>query len=222
MDGKILLQFKGAKILKVKILTYTIFDTPVLRILVRWASIFILKIVGWQVQGRMPDTRRFVLIAAPHTSNWDLPLTLFTAFALRANIYWMGKDAIFRPPLRGFCKWLGGIPIDRSRANSVVSQSIEQFKKNETLILTVPPAGTRQRVMYWKTGFYHIANGAQVPIVLGFLDYRRKVAGIGPMVLPTGDIEADMVVIRGFYKDITGKHIHQSIDSAKFGESPAA
>jgi len=203
-------------------LNHTIFDTPVLRTMVRWVSIFILKIFGWQIQGRMPDTPRFVLIAAPHTSNWDLPLTLLVAFVLRANIYWMGKDAIFRPPFRGFFKWLGGIPIDRSRSNSVVTQSIEQFEKNKTLILTVPPAGTRQRVMYWKTGFYHIANSAQVPIVLGFLDYRRKVGGIGPTVLPTRDIEADMVVIRDFYKDITGKHTHQSIDSAGCKKSPAA
>ena len=205
-----------------KILTYTIFDTPVLRTLVRWTSIFILKIAGWHIQGRIPDTSRFVLIAAPHTSNWDLPMTLFAAFALKAKVYWMGKDAIFRPPFMGFFKWLGGIPIDRSRANSVVTQSIEQFKKNKTLILTVPPAGTRKRVMYWKTGFYHIANGAQVPIVLGFLDYRRKVGGIGPTVLPTGDIEADMVAIRNFYKDITGKHTLRSINSAGCKESPVA
>jgi len=205
----------------VKNLTYTIFDTPVLRTLVRWISIFLLKMAGWRIEGRMPDMPRFVLIAAPHTSNWDLPLTLFTAFALKAKVYWMGKDAIFRPPLRSFFKWLGGIPIDRSRSNNMVTQSIGQFEKNHTLILAVPPAGTRKRVMYWKSGFYHIANGAQVPIVLGFLDYRRKVGGIGPIIRPTGNLEADMVVIRDFYKDITGKYAHQSIASAKFGKSPA-
>ena len=204
------------------VLTHTIFDTPVLRTLVRWSAMLVLKLAGWRVQGRLPDTPRFVLIAAPHTSNWDLPLTLFIAFALKARIYWMGKAAIFRPPFRGFFKWLGGIPIDRSRANNVVAQSIAQFAANERLILTVPPAGTRKRVMYWKSGFYHIANGARVPIVLGFLDYRRRVGGIGPMVTPTGDIEADMRVIREFYSGITGKHALQSIFSAGFGESPAA
>ena len=203
-------------------MNYTIFDTPVLRTVMRWPSLLILKITGWQIQGRMPDTPRFVLIAAPHTSNWDLPFTLFVAFGLRAKIYWMGKAAIFRQPFRGFFKFLGGIPIDRSRANSVVAQSIEQFGKNETLVLTVPPAGTRKRVMYWKSGFYHIANGAQVPIVLGFLDYRRKLGGIGPLIQPSGDMEADMVVIRNFYSDITGKNAHQSIASAGCGENAAA
>lgn len=203
-------------------MTHTIFDTPVLRTLVRWASVFILRIAGWRVQGRLPDTPRFVLIAAPHTSNWDLPLTLFIAFALKARIYWMGKATIFRPPFKGFFKWLGGIPIDRSRANNVVAQSIAQFAKNERLILTVPPAGTRKRVLYWKTGFYHIASGARVPIVLGFLDYRRRVGGIGPVVRPTGDMAADMLVIRDFYSGITGKYALQSIASAGFKESPAA
>ncbi len=201
---------------------YTIFDTPVLRTVARWASILILKIAGWRIHGRLPDISRFVLIAAPHTSNWDFPLTLFIAFALRAKIYWMGKDAIFRPPLRLFFKWLGGIPVNRSRSNNIVAQSIAQFKKNEILILAVPPAGTRKRVMYWKSGFYHIANGAQVPIVLGFLDYRRRMGGIGPMIRPTGDIEADMVAIRAFYKDITGKYARQSMASTEFRESPAA
>ena len=203
-------------------MTHTIFDTPVLRTLVRWSAMLVLKLAGWRVQGRLPDTPRFVLIAAPHTSNWDPPLTLFIAFAPKASTYWLGKAAIFRPPFRGFFKWLGGIPIDRSRANNVVAQSIAQFAANERLILTVPPAGTRKRVMYWKSGFYHIANGARVPILLGFLDYRRRVGGIGPMVTPTGDIEADMRVIREFYSGITGKHALQSIVSAGFGERPAA
>ena len=138
---------------------------------------------------------------------------LFTAFVLRAKIYWMGKDAIFRWPFGGLFKWLGGIPIDRSVANNVVSQSIEQFQKNEKLVLTVPPAGTRKRVLNWKTGFYHIANGAGVPIAMGFLDYKRKVGGIGSVLQPTGDIETDMEIIRSFYRDISGKYPLKSIST---------
>jgi len=123
----------------------------------------------------------------------------------------MGKEAIFRWPFKGFFKWLGGIPIDRSKSSNVVSQSIQLFHQNEKLILAIPPAGTRKKVKKWKTGFYHIANGANVPIVLGFLDYRRKVGGIGPVVYSTGDIEADMKTIRAFYDSVTGKYPEKSM-----------
>ncbi len=195
-------------------LNYTIFDTPVIRTITRWASLIILNFSGWKTKGKLPDDPKFVLIAAPHTSNWDLPFMLFIAFALRAKIYWMGKDAIFRRPFGPFFRWLGGIPIDRSKKNNVVAQSLEQFHLNQTLILAVPPAGTRKRVMYWKTGFYHIAHGAKVPVVCAFLDYRKKIGGIGPVIRPTGNIEADMIKIRYFYKDISGKYPLKSIASA--------
>jgi len=155
-----------------------------------------------------------VLIAAPHTSNWDLPYMLFVAFGLRAKVYWMGKDAIFRWPFSRLFKWLGGIPIDSSKSNNVVAQSIDQFTRNDNLILAVPPAGTHKRVLNWKTGFYHIANGAEVPIVMGFLDYKKKIGGIGPVLQPTGDIEADMLTIRTFYQDISGKYPLKSISGA--------
>jgi 1-acyl-sn-glycerol-3-phosphate acyltransferase len=117
----------------------------------------------------------------------------------------MMKDTWFRWPLGPLFRWLGILPIDRSRANSVVAQSIEAFQSHARMVLVVPPSGTRRAVMYWKTGFYHIATGAGVPIVLGYLDYRRKAGGIGPIVHPTGNIEADMRIIRDFYIDITGR-----------------
>ena len=203
-------------------MNYTIFDTPVLRTLVRWFSIVFLWISGWRATGCLPDAPKYVLIAAPHTSNWDLPYMLFVAFVLRVKIYWMGKDAIFRWPFRGLFKWLGGIPIDRSQANNVVDQSIAQFEKNDRLALTVPPAGTRKRVLNWKTGFYHIANGAGVPIVMGFLDYKQKVGGLGPALQPTGDIEADMETIRSFYMDISGKYPLKSISTTAVKATPAS
>ncbi len=108
-------------------------------------------------------------------------------------------------------RWLGGVPIDRSKSNNVVEQSIELFHQSNRLILTVPPSGTRSRVSYWKTGFYHIANGASVPIVLGFLDYRLRAGGVGPAVQPTGDIAKDMKVISSFYADISGKYPMQML-----------
>ena len=185
---------------------YTIFDTPLIKTLMRWLSLFILKISGWRIEGRLPNIPKFVLIAAPHTSNWDFPITLFVAFAVKAKIYWMGKDTLFRFPYGRLFKWLGGIPVDRSRSNNIVEQMIRTFSDNDRLIVTIPPSGTRKKVMKWKTGFYYIARGASVPVVLAFLDYRRKAGGFGPLFIPTGDIESDMKEIRAFYSGIHGKN----------------
>jgi len=182
-------------------------------------SRIILVLTGWRAEGRLPPIPKFVLVGAPHTSNWDLPYTLLIAFALRAHIHWMGKEAIFRRPFKGFFKWLGGIPVRRSQSHNLVAQSIQQFKRNENLILTIAPAGTRKRVIRWKSGFYHIATGAAVPIVLGFLDYRRKVGGIGPVVYPTGDMAADMETIQAFYDGVIGKHPARSMRVEDFNRS---
>jgi 1-acyl-sn-glycerol-3-phosphate acyltransferase len=190
----------------IALVNHTIFDTPGLEAIMHRASRAILGLAGWRTEGQLPRIPKFVLVGAPHTSNWDLPFTLLVAFALRARIRWMGKTAIFRRPFRGFFKWLGGIPVERSQSTNLVEQSIQQFQRNEQLILTIAPAGTRKRVLRWKSGFYHIACGAGVPIALGFLDYRRKVGGIGPLVHPTGNLVADMEIIRSFYNGITGKN----------------
>ena len=190
---------------------HTIFDTPVIRTLMRWISLFVFKMRGWRIEGQFPAIAKYVLIAAPHTSNWDFPITLCLTFALKGKIYWMGKDTLFRRPFKRVFKWLGGISVDRSKSNNMVSQMIQQFAANENLVVTIPPAGTRSNVMKWKTGFYYIALGANVPVVLGFLDYRKKIGGIGPVFLPTGDIHADMQQIRVFYSGIRGKHPVQEI-----------
>lgn len=190
---------------------YTIFTTPVLSGFMHLTSRIILSLAGWRTEGLLPAIPKFVLVGAPHTSNWDLPYTLLTAFALRAPIHWMGKEAIFRKPFKGFFKWLGGIPVRRSQSHNLVEQSIRQFNRSDHLILTIAPAGTRKRVIRWKTGFYHIACGAGVPIVLGFMDYRRKAGGIGPIVHPTGNMEADMETIQEFYDGVTGKHPARSM-----------
>ena len=159
---------------------HTMFDTPIVNVLLRRLALFLMWLFGWKMEGKLPDTPKFVLIAAPHTSNWDLPVMLCLAFAFRTRLFWMGKDTLFRRPFGAIMKWLGGIPIDRSKANDVVQQSAEHFRKADNLVMVVPPEGTRQKVRYWKTGFYRIAEAAKVPIVLGFLDYRRKVGGSGP------------------------------------------
>jgi len=170
----------------------------------------LLKIFRWRMEGSVPDLAKFVMIAAPHTSNWDLPITLTLAFTFKLKIFWMGKDAMFRWPFGAMFRWLGGIPIDRSQRKNMVEQTIDVFRRNEEMVIVIPPEGTRSKVRYWKTGFYHVANGAGVPIVLGFLDYRRKAGGFGPVLVPTGDIEADMGTIRAFYANIVGKYLDKS------------
>ncbi|MBN1547282.1 MAG: lysophospholipid acyltransferase family protein [Syntrophaceae bacterium] len=189
-------------------MSVSIFDTPVLHTLMYYIALFLLKLTGWRREGRLPDSPKYVVIAAPHTSNWDLFYTLVIAFAFKIKINWMGKEAIFRFPFGGICRWLGGIPIDRSKSHNVVEQSVRLFKERDELALVVSPEGTRQKVHSWKTGFYYIAYGAGVPIALGFLDYRRKVGGFGPAFMPTGDIESDMIEIKAFYAGVKGKYAH--------------
>ncbi len=188
----------------------TFFDTPILKHILRPIAVLALKTRGWKVEGQFPDVPKCVIIAAPHTSNWDLPNMLFFAFYYRAKVYWMGKHTIFNKPFGTICKWMGGIPINRSKSYNVVELSAEQLNQNEHLMLIVPPTGTRKKVLKWKTGFYYIALQAKVPIALGFLDYKRKVGGFGPLFHPTGDIEADMQEILTFYKGISGKYPEKS------------
>ena len=189
----------------------TIFTTPVVNTLLRAFSIGFLKVTGWRVEGALPaHAARSVLIAAPHTSNWDLPYTLMVAFALRLNIRWMGKQSIFRAPFGGVMRWLGGIPVNREQSTHLVAASVAAIQAaNGPLQLVVPPEGTRSKTRYWKTGFYHIAVGAQVPIVLAYMDYHAKRSGLGPVFVPTGDVEADMAAIKAFYAPFKGKNARQ-------------
>ena len=189
----------------------TIFDTPGVNTVLRWFSIGFLKASGWKIYGQLPaNGRKSVLIAAPHTSNWDLPYTLMVAFALRLNVYWMGKQSLFKAPFRGVMLWLGGIPIQRESSNNVVEASIAAIQNADGPVqLIVPPEGTRSKARYWKTGFYYIALGANVPIVMAYMDYARKESGLGPVFEPTDNIEADMVTIQAFYAPFKGKNPDQ-------------
>ncbi|MGZ3441999.1 MAG: lysophospholipid acyltransferase family protein [Polyangia bacterium] len=160
------------------------------------------RLAGWRTEGQLPADPRFVLIAAPHTSNWDAIILLVAARIFHLDLAWFVKASWFAFPMGLVMKRLGGVPIDRSARHGVVEQAIDRFKSTERLALAVPPEGTRGRVPYWKTGFYHIARGAHVPIVLGYIDYGRKVAGIGPSFVPTGDLTADFKVFREFYEKV--------------------
>jgi 1-acyl-sn-glycerol-3-phosphate acyltransferase len=188
----------------------TVHDSSIGKTVMRWLALIIFRFMGWKPGGERPHISRYVIIAAPHTSNWDFLYTLCLAFILEIKPFIMMKAAWFQWPVGPFLRWLGAIPVDRSKSTDVVARSIQAFREYPQMVLVVPPAGTRRKVTYWKTGFYHIARGANVPIVLGYLDYRRKVGGIGPVVHPTGNMEADMKVIRDFYADIAGKYSRKS------------
>jgi len=197
----------------------TVHDTPVIKTLMRLIALTIFKIAGWKAEGQRPDIPRYVIIAAPHTSNWDFLYTLCLVFIFRVKPQIMMKGDWFRGPLGPIFKWFGLRPIHRAKSNNVVAQSIKALQAHQELAIIVPPSGTRNKVMYWRTGFYFIAHGARVPIVLGYLDYERKVGGIGPMVRPTGDIDSDMEGIRKFYANITGKYPKKSINYQQLSES---
>ncbi len=173
--------------------------------LISWFGGFFLKVLGWRVEGSPPDAPKYVIIVAPHTSSWDFPIVLAMTFAFKVQCIWMGKASIFRPPFGVIFTWLGGIPIDRSSRHSVVEQAVQSFQDREEMVMGIEPEGTRKRTDYWKKGFYYIALGANVPIAFSFADYERKVVGFGPTLMPTGDIQADMEIIRDFYKDIKAK-----------------
>ena len=164
----------------------------------------LLKALGWKIEGQKPTHFKYVLIAAPHTSNWDFPLMILFAWAFDIRISWMGKDSLFHPPLGWFMRPLGGIPVKRGSSNRMVGSIVASFRERDELVLVVPAEGTRARAEYWKSGFYHIACGAEVPIVPSYLDYGQKRGGFGPALTVTGDVRKDMDLLRQFYAPMNG------------------
>ena len=186
---------------------HTIFDTPVVNTLLRAVSRATLHLTGWKIEGSLPaHAAKSVLIAAPHTSNWDLPYTLMLAFSLRLRVYWMGKQSLFRAPFGGVMRWLGGIPVNRGRKSSLVDQMTEKFANSKHFHLAITPEGTRKANPNWKKGFYYIALKAQVPIMLIGIDYPSKTISSTKAVMPTGDIEKDMREIKLYFKNFKGKN----------------
>lgn len=174
---------------------------------VNWALVTLFKLEGWTVEGSAPTTtRKFVIIAAPHTSNWDFVYFLGAADALNLKLSFMGKASLFRPPFERMMKDLGGVPIDRSQSRDTVQAMVDAFAARGEFMLVIAPEGTRGRTEGWKTGFYNIALKAGVPLVPGFMDYRRKVVGLGSAMTPSGDYEKDLAILAAFYAPVTPKH----------------
>jgi 1-acyl-sn-glycerol-3-phosphate acyltransferase len=175
------------------------------KIVRRWIARKLLTILGWKIEGERPPYERYVLIAAPHTSNWDFPLMLAFAAAFDIKVSWMAKHNLFFPPMGWIMHGLGGIPIRRHKKGNMVISMIDTFKQVDSLVLVVPTEGTRARTDYWKSGFYHIAHGAGIPIVPSYLDYANKRGGFGPALMTTGDINSDMPYFREFYAPMRGR-----------------
>ncbi len=166
---------------------------------------FILWLQGWKVVGEIPQIKKYVIIAAPHTSNWDFVIGRSFGYMLGIEAKYLGKSQLFKPPFGWFFRLTGGIPVDRTKHNSLVTFTIDLFNQSKELVVGITPEGTRTRVEKWKQGFYHIAEGANVPILLSFMDYKRKEAGVGKIIYPSGDIEKDMSIIEEFYKGVSAK-----------------
>ena len=193
-----------------KNLKTTIFNTPILSAFFRLIANLILRMVGWHVDGNLPDLQKYILIGAPHTSNWDFVLFLGIIFHLRANAKFMGKAVLFRNPLVGwFFYWCGGIPVDRKKSQGLVEQMVDVCARSDKFILTIAPEGTRHFVTEWKMGFYHIAKSAGIPVVMAIVDGKRKTVHVGQVFHPTENMDADIKAIKGFFSGVVGINIRK-------------
>lgn len=177
----------------------------------KWLGKFCLWILGWKTGSTLPvSVKKCVLVAAPHTSNMDYPIALATLYAAGVRVRFLAKKSLFKFPLGILMRLTGGLPVDRSRHANMVEAMIEMFSKNEKLVLMIPVEGTRSYVKEWKSGFYHTAVGAGVPIALGYLDYGRKIAGFGELFYPTGNYERDLTEIQGYYRQFKARYPEKS------------
>jgi 1-acyl-sn-glycerol-3-phosphate acyltransferase len=172
----------------------------------RWLALRVLGLLGWRLDIHLPDEPKFVVLAAPHTSNWDGVLAILTMLAMELRMGLFIKHTAFSGVMGGILRKVGAIPIDRSAPGGIVGQTIDAFSAREQLLIGIAPEGTRKRVDKWKRGFYLIAAGAGVPLVCAYIDYARKVVGTGLVLRATGDYARDLEAIQAFYRTITPKN----------------
>lgn len=164
------------------------------------------RLFGWRVQISVPVPDKCVVVGAHHTSNLDFFAALLLIFGGGLKMRWLAKHSLFWPPLGLLMTALGGVPVDRRRKNDLVRQMVNAFGSADRFRLGVLPEGTRHYRSHWKTGFYYIATGAQVPILFGYADFARKEVGVGGCLVPSGDIERDLDVLRQFYEGVQGRY----------------
>jgi 1-acyl-sn-glycerol-3-phosphate acyltransferase len=173
----------------------------------RWLGTILLHIMGWRVTHPMPQgIKKAVIIMAPHTSNWDFVMGRLGFASQSINAKFIIKKESFFFPLGIILRWLGAVPVDRGFSTGTIKKITHLMEKSDSFLLLITPEGTRKLVRNWKKGFYFIAQQAHVPIVMGFLDYKTKTGGLGPVLYPSGNYEADLKIIEEFYKDKQARH----------------
>jgi len=173
---------------------------------VTWLADKLLKLSGWRFSGTLPDLPKLIIIGAPHTTNWDFIIYLGALHHYRMKASFIGKHTLFRWPFGYFFRWLGGIPVDRSKPGGLVQQVVDAVARAERMILVMAPEGTRKAAPYWKSGFLQIAAKADIPIVLGYVDFPNRLAGLGPLLIVDEDATQFMDQARSFYADKQGLH----------------
>jgi len=173
-------------------------------ILLRKIARFGINISGWTIKGMVPDEERIVIIAAPHTSNWDFVLAMLAIFGLNIKLRWLGKHSIFKPGFKNFFKWLGGIPVYRDNPSNLIDNVVKIVKKEKSIVIAMTPEGTRKKVKRWKTGFLRIAKQTHSKILLISIDAPTKSIEIGNIFNPTGNSEDDLAFIQKYYSSFRG------------------
>ncbi|MDX1407720.1 MAG: 1-acyl-sn-glycerol-3-phosphate acyltransferase [Saprospiraceae bacterium] len=177
-----------------------------------WLATQIFRLVGWRVENNIPDDlKQFVLIAAPHTSWWDFFVGILSRAIIRRDVRFLGKKSLFKPPFGWLLRALGGYPVDRQKSQNLVDQVVSLFHEHEHFAIALAPEGTRRKVDKFKTGFYYIARGAGVPVIMAQMDYGNRVVRFSRPFYPSGDVETDMKFIWEHFKGIRGKRPELSI-----------
>ncbi|MEP6618318.1 MAG: 1-acyl-sn-glycerol-3-phosphate acyltransferase [bacterium] len=159
----------------------------------------------WRIVGALPELPKFVIIVAPHTSNWDFPVGVFAMFALDVRIHWFGKESLFRSPLGWIFRRLDGRPVRRDAPEGVVTEMADIVRGEPQFLLALAPEGTRKPVAQWRSGFYHIAHAAEVPIVPVWFDWSRHEIGIGAPMCTSGNVATDLTILQSFYRPEMGR-----------------
>ncbi len=172
----------------------------------RWLGRSILRLMGWEVEGVFPQQRKLIIVAAPHTSNWDFVFGMAAILALNLHCNWMGKHTIFRKPFAGMMRWLGGIPVYRERPEGIAEQMAGHIKNADAMLLVITPEGTRSKVENWKTGFLRISSAAECDILLASLDFAKKRIRVGDVFSTSNDVEQDVTRVREYFSQFTPRH----------------
>jgi 1-acyl-sn-glycerol-3-phosphate acyltransferase len=186
----------------------TFITTPIISPCLRAIALFFAWILRWKMPSEVPDLKKAIFIGAPHTSNWDFFVMLMAVLIYRLDIKWVGKHTLFKGPMGPIARWFGGIPIDRTVRSHFVEQMVDHFNHTDKTLLVIAPEGTRKPVANWHKGFYYMALNAHIPIVLTYMDYKKREVGIGAVEIPSGNVEEDILRYRKFYATKTGKNPH--------------